>query len=96
MASMRTMAEEGNLVVVTTHVMASLSLLDQVCMLKDGRLIYFGPPDELKPYFEVDDFADIYRTLEARPAAKWHARFASSDLFRRHLAPRLQRARLVR
>ncbi len=91
MAALRGMADGGDLVVVTTHVMASLSLLDRVCMLKEGRLVYFGPPDELKGYFEVDDFADIYRVLERRSAAQWHAAFASSPLFRRYLASRLPR-----
>ncbi len=90
---LKRMAEEGNLVVVTTHVMASLSMLDQVCMLKEGRVVFFGPPSKLKPYFEVDDFADIYRVLERRSAAEWHAQYASSPLFRQYLAPRLSLSR---
>ena len=90
MRTLPRIADEGKLVVVTTHVMASLSLLHQVCMLKAGRLVYFGPPGDLKSYFGVDDFADIYRVLETRNAAGWQARYAASPLFRRHLASRLQ------
>lgn len=86
---LRKMADAGHVVIVTTHVMASLSLLDYVCLLKEGRLVYCGPPSAMKVYFGVEDFADIYRLLSSKPASQWYSAYASSPDFRKYLAGRL-------
>lgn len=90
MELLRRMADEGRVVLVTTHIMASLALLDRVCLLHQGRVAFFGPPAELKPWFEVDDFTEIYQRLSSKSSEEWHNRFAASDLHRTYLAAPLR------
>ena len=78
------LSEEGNSVVVTTHIMSSLSIYDRLAVVVGGRLAYFGPPDEIKAYFKVTDYADIYTRLSEIEPQKWHDRFQASP-HRRHL-----------
>jgi len=87
--TLKQMAAEGRIVIVTTHVMTSLDLLDQIYLISDGHLAWCGPPDALKPYFGVDDFHKVYRVLAGKTGAEWRDRFRASDDFRRHLGARL-------
>ena len=80
----RKMADDGAIVVVTTHIMTSLELYDRLAVIVSGRLAYFGPPDETKPYFGVDDFTAIYAKLETQSPAQWHELFQRSP-HKRHL-----------
>jgi ABC-type multidrug transport system ATPase subunit len=79
MRQLKALAQEGRVVVVTTHILSSLHLLDVACVLYQGHLVYFGPPSKLKAHFEVEDLADVYRKLPARPASEWRQRFGASE-----------------
>lgn len=79
------MTEDESAVVVTTHIMSSLSIYDRLSVIVKGRLAYFGPPDELKPYFEVDDFGDIYTRLSEKKPSEWHRDFQKSSVKARFL-----------
>jgi ABC-type multidrug transport system ATPase subunit len=81
----RKMADNGRTVVVTTHIMSSLSLFDRLAVLVAGRLVYFGPPDTIKSFFQVEDLADIYGLLTEGSAKEWRKRFADSELHKRYL-----------
>ncbi len=58
------LAESGRTVVMTTHSMENIRLFDKVALLMNGKLVYFGPPDEALRYFEAKDFHEIYHKLE--------------------------------
>ena len=73
-------ADDERAVVVTTHIMSSLDLLDAVCVLDEGQLCYFGPVDRLKSFFEVDDFVDLYTRLQNKSVDYWQRRYRSSGL----------------
>lgn len=79
------LTKDGSTVIVTTHIMSSLDLLDRVCVLSAGRLVFFGEVSELKPFFEVDDFIDIYLKLQSRPAEAWQKHYQECGLAARHL-----------
>lgn len=81
------LAGQGRAVVVTTHIMSSLDLLDKVCVLANGRLCYFGPVDELKSFFEVDDFVRIYSRLDDGALSSWQSKYDGSGLRQKYLAP---------
>jgi ABC-type multidrug transport system ATPase subunit len=81
----REMTGDARSVVVTTHVMTSLDLYDHLAVIVRGRLAYFGPPAEMKPYFGVSDYADIYRQLEDMDPVQWHDAFQKSALRRKAL-----------
>jgi ABC transport system ATP-binding/permease protein len=44
MHHLRTMARSGTTVVITTHILYNLALLDKVAILAQGRLVFYGPP----------------------------------------------------
>jgi len=85
MNQLRQMADEGRIVVLTTHIMSSLEQLDRVCIVVQGRLAFFGPPQRLKEYFEVDDFTQLYRKLDQRPGKQWYRQWVGSSLHRTYL-----------
>lgn len=49
------MARHGTTVLITTHILYNLSLLDRVVILSRGRLVFFGKPDEAMQFFTFDD-----------------------------------------
>lgn len=61
----RAMADDGAIVVVTTHIMTSLDLYDRLAVVDAGRLAYYGPPEKMKEHFGVDDFVEIYGKLKS-------------------------------
>lgn len=81
MESLRKLASQERMVVVTTHIMSSLELLDQVCVLHKGHLVYFGPPKQIKPFFEIEDFVDLYAKLQQQDPASLAKRFRATPLY---------------
>jgi ABC transport system ATP-binding/permease protein len=51
MRHFRNMAHNGTTVVITTHVLYNLALLDKVAILSQGRLVFFGTPEEALTFF---------------------------------------------
>lgn len=66
----------GAIVVLTTHVMNSIDLLDVLCVIHGGHVAYFGPVSQVKKFFKVDDYARIYQRLEEGSPREWAQRFA--------------------
>jgi ABC-type multidrug transport system ATPase subunit/predicted component of type VI protein secretion system len=60
MHTLRRMADEGRTIVLITHATANIIQVDHVAFLAEGKLVFFGPPQESLDFFEVDEFADIY------------------------------------
>ena len=65
MYTLRKMADEGRTIIMITHATDNITQVDHVAFLAQGKLIYYGPPASAQPYFEVDEFADIYEKIEA-------------------------------
>jgi ABC-type multidrug transport system ATPase subunit/ABC-type multidrug transport system permease subunit len=85
MAFFREQARGGRTVILTTHVMESISLLDVVAILTRGQLVYFGPPARAPRFFGVEHFKDIYRVLEQADASKLVAKLKESSFYRSRL-----------
>ena len=83
--TLKNLADQGRAVVVTTHIMSSLDLLDRVCVLDDGKLCYFGPVEELKEFFDVQDFIQIYARLQDVSVDEWRRRYDRSGLRKQYL-----------
>ena len=66
MHTLRRLADGGRTIVLVTHATANIVQCDHVCFLSQGRMVYFGPPEEALDYFGVTsgDFADIYAQLD--------------------------------
>lgn len=86
----RGLAKGGRCVILSTHVMDSVELLDEILILFRGRMVYYGPPREALNYFEVREYAPIYRRLEDLPPEEWQKRYLSSFLCREALKKRLE------
>jgi ABC-type multidrug transport system ATPase subunit len=84
----RQLAAGGTTVVVTTHAMANVELLDLVVLLKEGHVVYVGPPQELLAFFDTKSYEGVFKRLAAEPASAWLQRFYKSTLFRRYVAGR--------
>lgn len=59
----RRMSEQGQSVVITTHILYNLDLLDMVVLLARGRLVYFGPTATVCEYFSTPE-TPITRPIE--------------------------------
>jgi ABC transport system ATP-binding/permease protein len=86
----RHVADGGKTVVCVTH---SLANVESTCNLvvvltKGGRLAFFGSPAEAKEYFGIHRLGDVYSKLEGQKPQEWHARFRSSNYYRRYVTER--------
>lgn len=68
MYTLRRLADSGRTIVLVTHATANISQCDHVVFMAQGRMVYFGPPQQALAFFGVasGDFADIYTRLEGR------------------------------
>jgi ABC-type multidrug transport system ATPase subunit/pSer/pThr/pTyr-binding forkhead associated (FHA) protein len=86
---LRKLADKGQTIVLVTHATNNINSCDYVCFLaQGGRLVYFGPPNDAKKFFNKDDFAEIYTELEPTDAnpnipAEAEARFKTSPDYKR-------------
>ena len=97
---LRKLADKGHTIILVTHATNNINTCDYVCFLvKDGRLAYFGPPEEAKRFFDKTDFAEIYTSLEPSDEnpnipAEAEARFKSSPDYRKYVFEPLHTANL--
>lgn len=88
---LRKLADKGHTVVLVTHATNNINTCDFICFLaQGGRLVYFGPPNEAKTYFDTDDFAEIYSSLEPTEdnpniPAEAETRFKASPLYQKYI-----------
>ena len=99
MQTLRRLADDGRTIVLVTHATANIVECDHVCFLSQGRMVYFGPPQDALPFFGVTtgDFADIYTQLDdpdpqiaRQKAAEWEQRFKGSNYYQRFVSGRQQ------
>lgn len=66
MYTLRRLADSGRTIVLVTHATANIAQCDHVIFMADGRMVFFGPPNEALDFFGVTsgDFADIYTKIE--------------------------------
>jgi len=97
MELLRRLANSGQTVALVTHATSNIDICDYICFLApNGRLAYYGPPERLKQFFQVDDYADIYNALYSDPD-RWVALFHQSPDYLQYVeALRLQGENLAR
>ncbi|MFZ7943855.1 ABC transporter ATP-binding protein [Neobacillus sp. 19] len=57
---LRLKTEEEKTIIVTTHVMDEAEKCDHVAMVRDGRILTSGSPQELKTLYETDNFDEVF------------------------------------
>jgi ABC-type multidrug transport system ATPase subunit/pSer/pThr/pTyr-binding forkhead associated (FHA) protein len=89
---LRDLADQGHTIVLVTHATNNINVCDYVCFLcRDGRMAYFGPPQEAAAYFGKSDFAEIYGFLEppdeqSTIPQQAEAKFQTSGEYRKYVA----------
>lgn len=83
-------AQDGTTVLITTHAMASVELLGLVVLLREGRLVYFGPPQDLLDYFEVRSYEGVFKQLQKDSVAHWLDKYRLSTHYQRYIVGRAQ------
>ena len=58
-----TLAEEGRTVLVSSHVMDEADRCDELLLLREGRLLATGQPDELRQRTGARDLEDVFLSL---------------------------------
>jgi ABC-type multidrug transport system ATPase subunit/pSer/pThr/pTyr-binding forkhead associated (FHA) protein len=82
----REIANRGSTIVCTTHLLGSFSLLDKIAVLVAGRLAYYGPSQEMLPYFHASRPHEVYETLQGKPPEAWEGEFQKSQVYRENVA----------
>lgn len=82
------LAQTGRTVLVTTHVMESVSLLDLILILHQGLVVYYGPPQIAPDYFQVQTLPDVYTRLADHKPSEWQAAFRKSQHYNDYVALR--------
>src|SRR5205085_5976765 len=56
------------------------SLLDKVAVLVRGKMAYYGPSQEMLPYFKAQRPHEVFDKLQEKPPDDWARNFRASDL----------------
>lgn len=84
----RQLADEGKSLLCITHHLDNVERCHLIVVLSQGRLVYYGPPQEAKAYFGVPKLADVYDKIGEKPADDWAKQFADSPLHAEYVAGR--------
>lgn len=86
MEQFQAMSQAGKTILITTHHVTNLDCCDQVVILAPGGyLVYAGPPRQALHFFQVEDYADIYRLLDSQIAEMMAVRFEAHPLYVQHI-----------
>ncbi|HEY6968567.1 MAG TPA: FHA domain-containing protein [Candidatus Angelobacter sp.] len=81
----REIANKGATVVINTHLLGSFSLLDKVAVLVRGKLAFFGPSQEMLPYFKAQRPHEVFDRLHEQPPDHWANAYRDSSLCRQYI-----------
>ncbi|MCC6749378.1 MAG: FHA domain-containing protein [Deltaproteobacteria bacterium] len=91
MLLLRELTQRGKTVVTVTHTLDNIRLADKVTFLVDGKLVFFGAPDEARSYFNVQRLPDVYKRFDERRGDLDNLRkeFEASEIYQRHVTSQL-------
>ncbi len=86
MEMLRKLANQGRTVILVTHATFNIKLCDKVIFLAEGgRLAFYGTPEEALTYFEVDDYAQIYKKIASeKTSTEWADSYYSSEIGKKY------------
>jgi ABC-type multidrug transport system ATPase subunit len=88
----RHLANEGKSIICITHNVDNVDLCNLIIILARGKLVYYGPPAETRPYFGVSRISEIYDSLTRKTPEEWEKQYAGCSLHREFVAQRLASA----
>ncbi len=90
MILLSSLAGDRRLVVLTTHLMQHIDMFDILIMIHKGHMIYFGPSNEIMPYFQVKSMVELFEKAMRFDPKALETRFLVSPVFQNFLLPRLK------
>jgi len=90
----RSIANRGATVVINTHLLSFFSFFDKVAVMARGKLVYFGPAEDMLAYFNCTRPLEVYHLLappggtradEDRIAEEWKQRYLASSTYDEHV-----------
>lgn len=81
----REIANKGATVVINTHLLGSFSLLDKVAVLVRGKLAFFGPSQEMLPYFKAQRPHEVFDRLHEHAPEHWANTYRQSSLCKQYV-----------
>lgn len=79
------MTEKKTSVIVTTHAMASIEMLDLVLLIQSGNLVYFGPPQDLLDFFDSKSYEGVFKNLVKDKPENWMNKYRNSLLYNKYI-----------
>ncbi len=92
MRLLASLKEESRLVMLTTHLMQHVSMFDVLLFIHRGKMVYFGPSDEITRFFGAEDMIDLFDRVMAQDPGKLSNAYLLSSLNRDFLTPRMRAA----
>jgi ABC-type multidrug transport system ATPase subunit/pSer/pThr/pTyr-binding forkhead associated (FHA) protein len=92
------LADSGKTILLVTHATANITECDQVAFMSQGKMVFFGPPNQADQFFEVgaNNFASIYDEISdpdpqkaKSRAASWEEKFKNSDFYKKYVRERV-------
>ncbi|OVE73605.1 hypothetical protein BVX93_01220 [bacterium B13(2017)] len=89
------LANDNRLIMVTTHLMQNVDLFDIIIFIHKGYMIYFGPRDFIKDYFQVSDMIELFDKVMPHPPLPLMQKYLQSNLYNEFLLKRLNKCNHV-
>jgi ABC-type multidrug transport system ATPase subunit len=85
----RGLSDQGRSIVCITHTLDNVDQCHLILILARGRLMYYGPPAEAPPYFQVKRIGEIYDRLGDKEPEVWEGEFKETSLHQEYVEKRL-------
>lgn len=82
------MANLGTTIIITTHAMASIEMLDLVIIIQSGSMVYFGKPVDLLEFFDTKSYEGVFKNLAKEKKEFWQKKYIASEHFKKYVANR--------
>ena len=84
------LTKEGTTIIVTTHAMASIEMVNLVALLQAGKLVYFGPPQALLDFFDTKSYEGVFKNLVKENPDYWITQYRNSSYYQDYILKRLR------
>jgi ABC-type multidrug transport system ATPase subunit len=89
----RRLADGGQTLILSTHSMGCLDMLDLVMVIYEGRIIFVGKPTEIRKYFNLERYDELFTVLERHSIDEWNKIFRASRQHQEYVLDRLRISR---
>ncbi len=89
MVFLKNLTKDGRTIFVSTHLMQNINLFDLIIFIHKGHMVYFGPVNYIKDYFQVNDYVDIFEKVSKNTPEALASIFLKSGIYNSFLLKRI-------